>query len=107
MKVVALAGVAGLLLFAAAGVSRGLSAPPNGDVLPDLIQRVPYDLTVTRAGDRFLLGFASAVSNVGEGPLIVQAERRSRAVPAMRARRSEEHTSELQSLRHLVCRRLL
>jgi hypothetical protein len=55
-------------------------------VLPDLIQRVPYELTVTRDGNRFLLGFASAVSNVGEGPLIVHAARRSRAVPAMRAR---------------------
>src|SRR5262245_63916364 len=28
-------------------------------------------------------------------------------VPARRAARSEEHTSELQSLRHLVCRLLL
>src|SRR5258705_3478390 len=29
------------------------------------------------------------------------------AVPGDRCRRSEEHTSELQSLRHLVCRLLL
>src|SRR5262245_21742543 len=31
----------------------------------------------------------------------------TRAVAALRERRSEEHTSELQSLRHLVCRLLL
>src|SRR5262245_63704967 len=31
----------------------------------------------------------------------------SNAVPVMTATRSEEHTSELQSLRHLVCRLLL
>src|SRR5471030_3563788 len=31
----------------------------------------------------------------------------SRRTPASRAPRSEEHTSELQSLRHLVCRLLL
>src|SRR5262245_64284628 len=30
-----------------------------------------------------------------------------RPVPEQRAERSEEHTSELQSLRHLVCRLLL
>src|SRR2546422_5578111 len=34
-------------------------------------------------------------------------ERRCSADPAARARRSEEHTSELQSRLHLVCRLLL
>src|SRR5471030_3434776 len=33
--------------------------------------------------------------------------RAARAPPCRRPRRSEEHTSELQSLRHLVCRLLL
>src|SRR5205814_6217007 len=33
--------------------------------------------------------------------------RRDRVVRRLRPRRSEEHTSELQSLRHLVCRLLL
>ena len=109
MKVVALAAIAGLLLLAAAGVSRGLAAPPNGDVLPDLVQRVPYDLTVTRTGDRFLLGFASAVSNVGEGPLIVQAARRSRSAAAMQARQVIERavggwrwTGPVGALRYVV-----
>src|SRR5258705_1654184 len=31
----------------------------------------------------------------------------SGSIPMLRATRSEEHTSELQSLRHLVCRLLL
>src|SRR5262245_65003537 len=52
-------------------------------------------------------------ARVGE-PDRVPALRRARRVPGprgqggrARARRSEEHTSELQSLRHLVCRLLL
>ena len=86
MKVVALAGAAGILLAAAVGAARGLSATPNSDVLPDLVQAVPYALVVTRDGDRFRLGFASSVSNVGAGPLIVVADRANAAAPAMRAR---------------------
>lgn len=86
MKVVALAGVAGILVAALVGVSRGLSAPPNADVLPDLMQSVPFDLVVTQDGARFRLGFASSVSNVGEGPLLVEAARSGTRAPAMRAR---------------------
>src|SRR5262245_63229336 len=44
--------------------------------------------------------FAAAL---GPGNLILEAGRAARA----RVPRSEEHTSELQSLRHLVCRLLL
>jgi Lysyl oxidase len=86
MKVVALFGVAGSLVLVASGMSRALSAPPNSDVLPDLVQLVPFELVVTRDGDRFRLGFASAVSNVGAGPLIVQGSRRAAATPAMSVR---------------------
>src|SRR5262245_63700956 len=39
--------------------------------------------------------------------LVQRARRRSPAVSRQRRSRSEEHTSELQSLRHLVCRLLL
>src|SRR5262245_63178749 len=40
--------------------------------------------------------------------LVIQAASRRRAyVRVLRPSRSEEHTSELQSLRHLVCRLLL
>src|SRR5947199_605834 len=44
----------------------------------------------------------------GPGPDLGRRQgRRGRRAPAPPARRSEEHTSELQSLRHLVCRLLL
>src|SRR5205814_9940412 len=39
-------------------------------------------------------------------PAVFENTRRDRTMPSA-ARRSEEHTSELQSLRHLVCRLLL
>src|SRR2546425_6457097 len=62
---------------------------------------------------------AAEAGDVLDGPLSrAHAIRRSRAVPAViwrytasarrtRAARSEEHTSELQSLAYLVCRLLL
>src|SRR5262245_31049358 len=46
-----------------------------------------------------------ALGQVFAGPVDKRQHRRGRALE--RARRSEEHTSELQSLRHLVCRLLL
>jgi hypothetical protein len=109
VKVVALFGVTGLILLVAGGVSRARSAPPNSDVLPDLVQLVPYRLVVTRDGDRFRLGFASAVSNVGTGPLVVEASRRSTASPAMLARQVIERevagrrvTGAVGELRYVV-----
>ncbi len=58
--------------------------------LPDLEQEVPRDLGVRAvrgdAGVIYLLGFRSAVRNVGDGPLIVRGARRGRAVPVMAAR---------------------
>jgi hypothetical protein len=109
MKVVALAGVAGTLLAAGVGFAHGLDVPPNADVLPDLMQRVPSGLTVTRDGERFRLGFASAVSNVGAGPLTIVAERGGRRIPAMRARQLIEReyggwrgTPQVGELRYVV-----
>src|SRR5687768_17990124 len=48
-----------------------------------------------------------AVVRTGEDRLVRADGRRSRHRPAGRRRRSEEHTSELQSRLHLVCRLLL
>src|ERR1039458_6058334 len=57
-------------------------------------------------------GFATVVDDLGagsahravEGPVIVDAEQvGDRSLAAALGVRSEEHTSELQSLRHLVC----
>src|SRR5258705_8800948 len=47
------------------------------------------------------------VSGSGRGALIYGLERGSVELSYMHGVRSEEHTSELQSLRHLVCRLLL
>src|SRR4051812_20804778 len=78
MRVVVAAGAAGLLLVVLVGVSRGQSESANGDALPDLMQRPPSSLVVSRDGDRFRLGFASAVSNLGPGPLVVVGSRPGR-----------------------------
>src|SRR5262245_62932436 len=43
----------------------------------------------------------------GPASLAVPGSWRSQGLPAILTMRSEEHTSELQSLRHLVCRLLL
>jgi hypothetical protein len=55
--------------------------------LPDLDQETPYNLQVTRDHKHggYKLGFGSAVSNVGRGPLIVSARRPRTAVPTMKA----------------------
>jgi len=52
--------------------------------LPDLDQETPWDLQVTsgRRG-RYRVGFASAVRNVGDGPLIVSGRRERAATPTM------------------------
>lgn len=43
--------------------------------LPDLDQLAPYDVSVQEENGRSLLIFASAVANVGDGPLIVEGRR--------------------------------
>ena len=64
----------------------GARAP--SELLPDLEQAAPSRLEVTTAGSRntprYLLGFASAVDNVGAGPLEIVGERPSTSTPHMR-----------------------
>jgi hypothetical protein len=50
---------------------------PRGpaELLPELDQRAPRNLTIQRAGHRFVLGFTSATDNVGAGPLWIRGER--------------------------------
>lgn len=56
------------------------------ELLPDLDQRAPYRVAVVRSRDGvFRLVFASAVDNVGSGPLIVEGRRASRRVESMTA----------------------
>src|SRR5256885_17191667 len=65
--VVVAAVIAALLLVPALAVGT-----PGGPQLPDLDQETPGQLTVLATGARqhrrWLLGFSSAVSNVGAGP---------------------------------------
>jgi Lysyl oxidase len=82
------AALAGALLAVTAVVAAGLpTAAAGSERLPDLDQAVPRDLVITRAtpGGRavYRLGFRSAVSNVGRGPLIIVAHRPDRATRAM------------------------
>jgi hypothetical protein len=59
-------------------VSLGFGGGGNGSPalrLPDLDQFTPYDVALLKEAGRSWLIFASAVSNVGEGPLIVEGSR--------------------------------
>ena len=58
--------------------------PLAGEALPDLDQRAPAGLLVSRSGSRVRLGFASAVDNVGTGAAVILGTR-SPGAAAMRA----------------------
>ena len=51
--------------------------PDPNELLPDLDQRAPRGLVVGGGPGRWTLGFASAVDNVGRGPLWLTGRRRS------------------------------
>lgn len=63
----------------------GCGADAEHAPLPDLDQAVPAAVTIHREGDRVLLAFASAVDNVGPGPLVIHGER-ERGAPTMSVR---------------------
>jgi hypothetical protein len=56
-------------------------------LLPDLDQETPASLVVTATGPRrkptYVLGFRSAVRNIGEGPLIIFGHRHDRGIDTM------------------------
>jgi lysyl oxidase len=61
-------------------------APLEGErLLPDLDQEPPTGLLVTHGRNGWRLGFASAVRNVGAGPLIIDGRRISRVEETMAA----------------------
>src|SRR5437660_7890914 len=115
LKVLSL-GLAILLWMAVAGeetVERGLRVPLE-------LQQVPAGLELTgevpTAVDVRVRGASGALSRVAAGEVVAVLDLRSaragqRLFPLtpeqVRAPRSEEHTSELQSRGHLVCRLLL
>jgi Lysyl oxidase len=53
-------------------------AAATDDLLPDLNQAAPSDVSILVKGDRTLLTFASATDNVGAGPLVVFGRREGR-----------------------------
>jgi glucose/arabinose dehydrogenase len=69
--VLALATCATALVFA----GRASSAATGAERLPDLVQVTPTDLVITHVGSSYRLGFRSAVSNLGDGPLIINGHR--------------------------------
>jgi len=70
-------GVTGLLLLRDEGPE---------ELLPDLEQAVPTRLEIVEDGDSYRLVFASAVANIGRGPLLVEGSRSSRETPEMSVR---------------------
>jgi lysyl oxidase len=78
-----------VLLFAAAGLALGtaglllLRDDGPDELLPDLDQAVPSKLEIVEEGDTYRLVFASAVDNVGAGPLLIEGSRADRTTAAM------------------------
>jgi lysyl oxidase len=64
-----------------------LGGPPlqGEQLLPDLDQAAPYGLRLAHGRDGWQLGFASAVANLGSGPLIIDGRRLSRTEETMTA----------------------
>lgn len=81
------AGMAGVAVAACTAGGQGARGTASGDVelLPDLLQERPQDLSVRRVRGRQLLGFRSAVQNVGDGPLIIVGSRPARSTRDMQA----------------------
>jgi hypothetical protein len=87
-------------LAAASGDSSGIT--PDAARLPDLDQELPWDLQVTSTGSgaarEYRLGFASAVRNIGDGPLIVSGRRQWAGIPTMTADQLVENADEPATL---------
>jgi hypothetical protein len=58
--------------------------PRTRERLPDVTERPPTSLRMSRSDGRWLLGFTTAVDNVGEGPFVVVG-RRPAGSPTMQA----------------------
>lgn len=87
-----LVGLSALPLACAVWTAAASAQSPEAQapaLLPDLDQQPPedVDLVVERSGRavRFLLGFRSAVDNVGSGPLVIDGARADRSEPEMTA----------------------
>ena len=83
VPVIAALAVGAVGVAAAAGGSG--DSPRSAERLPDLDQELPWDVQIIGSPGRYRLGFASAVRNVGRGPLIVSGKRPRVATPEMTA----------------------
>ena len=83
-----------LAVFAVAAVGVALGATGlfllrddgPAELLPDLDQALPSKLEIVEEGDTYHLVFASAVDNVGAGPLLIEGARANQDAPAMAVR---------------------
>jgi hypothetical protein len=90
VRLVPAVGAVALCAAAVAGAAGHTSGIATGSTrLPDLDQELPWDLQVTSTGpstaSEYRLGFASAVRNVGDGPLTVSGRRDWAGIPTMTA----------------------
>ncbi|MFL5827968.1 MAG: lysyl oxidase family protein [Thermoleophilaceae bacterium] len=65
------------------GHTPGANGSTATELLPDLDQQTPNQLLLARDGGQWLLGFQSAVRNIGTGPLLINGHRANRKTPFM------------------------
>lgn len=84
-----IAAIAACAAALAGNAAAGDTPAATADLLPDLDQQTPTSLMVANASKRgrarYVLGFQSAVRNIGDGPLIIVGGRPSRRTPTMSA----------------------
>jgi hypothetical protein len=84
-------GLCGAMLAAGATAEPASepTSPAPQELLPDLDQQVPSALEMLNTGSRgrphWVLGFQSAVRNIGAGPLVIVGQRVSTSTPMMTA----------------------
>jgi hypothetical protein len=83
--ILALAAVLAAVALAATGVYLLRDEEPE-ELLPDLDQAAPAALSIVQTGDAFQLTFASAVDNVGLGPLLIEGSRSETSARLMTVR---------------------
>jgi hypothetical protein len=103
-----LPALAGIAVMVPAALAVDGSGEPGDPLLPDLQQEVPTQLVLTKARKSghatWLLGFRSAVSNVGAGPLIIDGRRPSPGQRIMWADQVIVHAGAPRSVIHHVGR---
>ena len=91
----ALVAIAAMVPAALAAGGSQLETP---SLLPDLRQEPPTGLIITSSGHGWNLGFNSAATNVGAGPLIITGHRQSHAEKTMTADQTIMHVGGARSV---------